>query len=44
MDTLLYNGDFARDGRGISHSCSGAQELVATGLDPADGTEGLLCL
>lgn len=32
MDTLLYNGDFARDGRGYPIPCSGAQELLQRAL------------
>ncbi len=32
MDTLLYNGDFARDGRGFPIPCSGIRELLQQAL------------
>lgn len=32
MDTLLYNGDFAIDGRGYPIPCTGAQELLQQAL------------
>lgn len=32
MDTLLYNGDFAVDGRGYPIPCTGAQELLQQAL------------